>query len=226
MDWSYGSAAVAAMRTTKSQRARSSPGSSSGDSSRHSSHGAGWGCRMTGSFVRLIPERPKVSESGPATKLSKRLRDRLYWFRLGVLWASRNDFLSRISDPAPALRNRWINGRTTDELRVDLTERTEFSFLLMGDTGEGDYSQYAVVPPLCRVADRCDAAFVFICGDVVYPVGNVNEYGDKFYDPYRTLQRPIYAIPGNHDWYDDLSAYMYNFGTPQVFAGDYRPAPR
>ena len=104
------------------------------------------------------------------------------------MWASRNDFLSRISDPAPALRNRWINGRTTDELRVDLTERTEFSFLLMGrHFGEGDYSQYAVVPPLCRVADRCDAAFVFICGDVVYPVGNVNEYGDKFYDPYRTL---------------------------------------
>jgi hypothetical protein len=91
----------------------------------------------------------------------------------------------------------------------------EFSFLLMGDTGEGDYSQYALVPPLCSLADQSNAAFVFICSDVMYPVGNINEYGDKFYDPYRTLQRPIYALPGNHDWYDDLSAYMYNFGTPK-----------
>jgi hypothetical protein len=197
------------------ETARSSPGSSSSDSSRHSSQGAGWGDRLPGSFVRLIPEPRTVAETGQATKLSKRLVDRLYWFRLGVLWASRNDFLSRISDPVPALRNRWIGERTTDELRVDLTDRTEFSFLLMGDTGEGDYSQYALVPPLCSVANQCDAAFVFICSDVMYPVGNVNEYGDKFYNPYRTLQRPIYSVPGNHDWYDGLSAFMYNFGTPR-----------
>ena len=136
-------------------------------------------------WARLFGSYPYRSHGlkTPATKLSKRLRDRLYWFRLSVLWGSRNDFLSRISDPVPELRNRWIAGRTAGELRVDLTDRTEFSFLLMGDTGEGDYSQYVLVPPLCKVADRSNAAFVFICSDVMYPVGNINEYGDKFYDP-------------------------------------------
>jgi hypothetical protein len=207
--------AVPTATSVTAERARSSPGRSSTDSSRYTSRGAGWGDRLPGSFVRLIPTPMTVSEPRQANKLSKRLRDRLYWFRLGVLWASRNDFLSRISDPVPALRNRWIGERGADELRIDLGDRTEFAFLLMGDTGEGDYSQYALVPPLCNVADRCDAAFVFICSDVVYPVGNINEYGDKFYDPYGTLQRPIYSVPGNHDWYDGLSAYMYNFGTPR-----------
>jgi hypothetical protein len=197
------------------ERARSSPGSSTSDSSRYSREGAGWECRRLGSFRELIPPSDTESKTKQATKRSNRLRDRLYWFRLGVLWGSRNDFLSRISDPVPALRHRWIGGRGADELRVDLTDKTEFSFLLMGDTGEGDYSQYALVPSLCNVADQCDAAFVFICSDVVYPVGNINEYGDKFYDPYRTLERPIYSVPGNHDWYDGLSAYMYNFGTPK-----------
>jgi hypothetical protein len=108
-----------------------------------------------------------------------------------------------------------VGGRDAQDLRVDLSDRGAFSFLLMGDTGEGDYSQYALVPPLCTVAEACEAAFVVICSDVIYPVGNVNDYGDKFYGPYRTLMRPIYTIPGNHDWYDNLTAFMANFGSPK-----------
>ena len=38
------------------------------------------------------------------------------------------------------------------------------------------------------------------------PAGDVNEYEDKFFWPYRSLPGPIYAIPGNHDWYDGLTA--------------------
>jgi hypothetical protein len=43
---------------------------------------------------------------------------------------------------------------------------------------------------------------------VNYPIGNVNEYLDKFYRPYAALPGPIYAIPGNHDWYDNLNGFM------------------
>ena len=50
--------------------------------------------------------------------------------------------------------------------------------------------------------------------DVIYPAGDVNEYEDKFFWPYRDLPGPIYAIPGNHDWYDGLHGFMTHFCRP------------
>ncbi len=42
-------------------------------------------------------------------------------------------------------------------------------------------------------------AFFFHLGDVVYNFGEDKYYYDQFYDPYRNYDRPIFAIPGNHD---------------------------
>nr|WP_236714989.1 metallophosphoesterase [Nonomuraea pusilla] len=84
-----------------------------------------------------------------------------------------------------------------------------FSFLLLGDTGEGDASQYAVVPGMLKAGH--DTSFAIIASDVVYPAGSGNEYGDKFFRPYKDYDAPIYAIPGNHDWYDGLSGFMRVF---------------
>ena len=80
------------------------------------------------------------------------------------------------------------------------------AFLVLGDSGEGDSSQYAVVPPL--LAESRDTDFIFICSDVVYPTGDTNDYVEKFYEPYRGYPGPIYAVPGNHDWYDELEGFM------------------
>ncbi len=56
-----------------------------------------------------------------------------------------------------------------------------------------------------------DTSFAIIASDVVYPAGSGNEYGDKFFRPYKDYDAPIYAIPGNHDWYDGLSGFMRVF---------------
>jgi hypothetical protein len=96
--------------------------------------------------------------------------------------------------------------RDGDPLVADYAHRDAISFLVMGDTGEGDASQYAVVPPLLSQAGN--TAFLFICSDVVYPAGEILEYRDKFFRPYRDYPAPIYAVPGNHDWYDDLVGFM------------------
>jgi hypothetical protein len=96
-----------------------------------------------------------------------------------------------------------------DDLVVDLSRQGEISFLVMGDTGEGDESQYAVVPPLLRQADG--TAFLFICSDVIYPAGGIDEYKERFFRPYRAYRSPVYAVPGNHDWYDDCTGFMYWF---------------
>lgn len=52
----------------------------------------------------------------------------------------------------------------------------------------------AAVPP-----DGLAPAFFFHLGDVVYHFGEGQFYYDQFYEPFRAYDRPIFAIPGNHD---------------------------
>jgi hypothetical protein len=62
------------------------------------------------------------------------------------------------------------------------------------------------VPPLLSQADG--AEFAVICSDVIYPTGEMGDYRSKFFRPYRNLDVPIIAVPGNHDWYDGLHGFM------------------
>jgi Calcineurin-like phosphoesterase len=134
-----------------------------------------------------------------------------------VLWRSRNDILARLHDPVDAIREAWLaqqrvpaGPRRADELRIrGHKERPETSFLLLGDPGEGDGSQMAVVPGLVAMSEGAD--FSVICSDVIYPAGEAADYAAKFYAPYKKLPGPIYAIPGNHDWYDRLVGFMTHF---------------
>src|SRR5439155_892178 len=98
--------------------------------------------------------------------------------------------------------------------RTDLGDR--FSCLIAGDTGEGTPPQFAVVPGLLKVG--ADTAFLVCLSDVIYPIGDVNDYVDKFARPYSAYQGPIYAVPGNHDWYDGLGGFM------RIFCGAEWPA--
>ena len=44
-----------------------------------------------------------------------------------------------------------------------------------------------------------DPAFFFHLGDVIYNFGEAQYYYDQFFEPFRAYDRPIFAIPGNHD---------------------------
>jgi hypothetical protein len=90
--------------------------------------------------------------------------------------------------------------------RLGAADADAVSLLVAGDTGEGDSSQYAVVPGLLSQASGIAAAV--ICSDVIYPAGEIGDYRDKFYRPYRELRAPVLAMPGNHDWYDGLHGFM------------------
>lgn len=39
----------------------------------------------------------------------------------------------------------------------------------------------------------------------------MSDYESKFYLPFKGFTKPIYAIPGNHDWYDALEGFAANF---------------
>jgi hypothetical protein len=170
-------------------------------SSHESAEAAGWGCREAGVFVDLGPEKA------------------LSWMRPSILWRSRNDVIARwFGDPVDDIRRRWVGPVQSDH--VIPHDRESFSFLLLGDTGEGDKSQYAVIPGMLKVGEGTD--FMVIASDVIYPVGSVNDYPQKFYKPYQDYPQPIYAIPGNHDWYDGLEGFMRVFCDQQ---GDGSPGP-
>jgi calcineurin-like phosphoesterase family protein len=50
-----------------------------------------------------------------------------------------------------------------------------------------------------RVGGMTGPAFFFHLGDVVYNFGEGQYYYDQFYEPFRAYDRPIFAVPGNHD---------------------------
>src|SRR5205823_3018870 len=122
----------------------------------------------------------------------------------------------RLHDPVDTARGRWValarerasaNGASEDFV-VRRGDGDDVSFLVLGDTGEGDASQYAVVPSLVSQADGID--FAFICSDLIYPTGDMGDFRERFYRPYRQLEAPIFGIPGNHDWYDGLQGFMHH----------------
>jgi hypothetical protein len=91
------------------------------------------------------------------------------------------------------------------------TATGDFAFVVIGDTGEGDASQHALRDQLLTVVARDDLRFVVISSDVVYPNGSMIDYEAKFWLPFKGVRKPVYAIPGNHDWYDALEAFLATF---------------
>jgi hypothetical protein len=181
-------------------------------SSRDSLAGAGWSCEETG-----------VPPSGGR---------RFSWIDPVPLWQSRNQNLARFfGDPTNQERRLWMRlQRQAGEFAEDLTireraGREDVSFIVIGDTGEGDASQHAVVKPL--LARGRDTDFMVICSDVIYPAGDAEDYDAKFYGPYENYPRPIYALPGNHDWYDGLVGFMRHLCGAEVLdlpATEWRPS--
>jgi hypothetical protein len=183
------------------------------NSSRRSRRAAGWvDCEEAASVKDLF--RPGYKP-----------RD-FKWTNPRLLLESRNDLIARwVEDPTDDERRRWVEAMNRKGVDSELVVRRyadeeELSFLAIGDPGEGDASQYHVIRPLQSKA--AGTAFMYVVSDVIYPAGDVFEYEDKFFYPYREFPGPIYAIPGNHDWYDSLHGFMTHFCQADP---DLRPEP-
>jgi uncharacterized membrane protein HdeD (DUF308 family) len=92
----------------------------------------------------------------------------------------------------------------------------DFSFLVIGDTGEGDPSQYSLVSRYLELGRREDVKFLVVASDVIYPAGAMSDYEFNFYLPFKGFTKPIYAVPGNHDWFDALEGFNANFLEPKA----------
>ena len=82
--------------------------------------------------------------------------------------------------------------------------------------GEGDASQYSLVERYSISAGATTSSFSSISSDVIYPAGAMTDYENNFYLPFKGFTKPIYAIPGNHDWFDALEGFNANFLEPKA----------
>lgn len=97
----------------------------------------------------------------------------------------------------------------------------------IADLGDGFDSTFAMASLIA--ADEIDVAgagrlpggkLVILGGDEVYPYPSRKAYRERFEIPYRLAlpaapdgnpRRLMFALPGNHDWYDGLSSFDYTF---------------
>lgn len=93
-------------------------------------------------------------------------------------------------------------------------DEQDFGFIVIGDTGEGDPSQAVLRDQLIAAGKRADIKFLVVSSDVIYPDGKMKDYERNFYLPFKGFEKPIYAIPGNHDWFDADEGFNANFLEP------------
>jgi hypothetical protein len=102
---------------------------------------------------------------------------------------------------------------------------TDFWFDYAADTGDGFDATFTVASLLgrpCLSVDGVDGelprgGMLVLGGDEVYPTASAKEYEDRLIGPFRAAlpnadpQPLMIALPGNHDWYDGLTAFLRIF---------------
>jgi acid phosphatase type 7 len=82
-------------------------------------------------------------------------------------------------------------------------------FHTVGDTGDPrsagpqDFVAQMMTQDAQAQPDNKKPAFYYHLGDVVYFAGDIDKYGDNFYETYKDYPQFIVAIPGNHDCQPD-----------------------
>lgn len=109
----------------------------------------------------------------------------------------------------------WLLGRDALAVRRD---RAATPQAIPADQDEIAWQNAGAVPP------RNDDTFhlphgqiLIFGGDEVYPTAAAKAYQQRLVDPYRCARycqnpaRDVYALPGNHDWYDGLTSFIRLF---------------
>ncbi|WP_437290477.1 metallophosphoesterase [Sorangium sp. So ce406] len=134
------------------------------------------------------------------------------------LMGARGDFrlLEAIAGPQPPFDFAVRSGAARDELWLDY----------VADTGDGFNPTYAIASVLARPAlslggrETRRGEVLIMGGDQVYPSATRQAYWTRLVEPYAAAlpkaevnEAPyLFAIPGNHDWYDGLTSFMRLFG--------------
>jgi hypothetical protein len=178
---------------------------------------AGW---VSGALTRPPLE---LAGPGPPARWNNLLtlfsaRDEKLIARLGGAVRGADAF-PRAPELQGEIRRRWVEqaaAQGSGSRDVSLPSRLfnadqKTRFYIVGDPGDGSYAQFAVAETLLKLDRDRPSQFAFLLSDVIYPCGDIDDYPAKFLAPYRGYERPLYAVPGNHDWDDgSLTGFMWH----------------
>ncbi|MQA14551.1 MAG: metallophosphoesterase [Pseudonocardiaceae bacterium] len=164
-------------------------------------------------------------EAGPASAAPRHIgfvpRPRLRWLSPGVLL--RTGLQAATSSKLAEFIDRRESQAVLPVTTTDLSDTGEGWVDYVADCGDGFDAAATVASVLARPeltvsGHRTRAGSVLVMGgDQAYPYASVREYRDRLVGPYRSMlpwtphPRRLYAIPGNHDWYDGLSSFLKQF---------------
>jgi hypothetical protein len=133
------------------------------------------------------------------------------------------------------LDKRELQAVLSQEPFEDVSGREDAWIDFVADTGDGFDATYTIaylvgrseleVDGLASPLPRADA--LVFGGDLVYPDATVSGYEHRFVGPFTAAlpwmppgRRPaVFAVPGNHDWYDGLTSFMRVFGQQKSIGG-------
>jgi hypothetical protein len=132
---------------------------------------------------------------------------------------------------------RLIESFGGDEQVHDFSQPQECWFDYVADLGDGWNSTYAIACMLAaeqlrvrgkdgQTVQLARGSFLVMGGDQVYPVASRDQYEQRTVAPYGAAfpggaepHPALFAIPGNHDWYDGLISFMRLFARRGCIGG-------
>ncbi len=133
---------------------------------------------------------------------------------LAYMWQTRQDWMrmtqSYVIQKLPQLGPKPLGITRNHEYAPPVKDPESFSFIIAGDTGTNSPAQYLVSTAISR-QDIYPSEFCMLLGDVIYPTGGEESYQYGLFEAFKHYDKPILALPGNHDWYDSLKAYRKFF---------------
>lgn len=127
------------------------------------------------------------------------------------------------------LDKRELQGALPSRTYEQPGEDDELWLDYVADTGDGFDPTYTMAYLLAQPSLTIDGhelprgRVLIMGGDQVYPTASMEQYEDRLKGPYTAAlplpspdgpQPTLYALPGNHDWYDGLTAFL------RVFVGE------
>src|SRR6202158_6303334 len=186
--------------------------------------------------------RPAHTEAQQTAARTRSFKGPVRWL-LGrdLLGTLKKTLLSTVRGAQVHLRD-WMHGPPDDLTELPLAEGA-FWFDYIADSGDGQTATYSIAylclsdlwlnDGTCAFDDPGPGAthlprgaFLFVGGDTSYHVADYNTLVERLQKPFNWAaddkwgsdhppdRRPLFGIPGNHDYYDFLNGFGRQFRTP------------
>ncbi len=159
-----------------------------------------------------------------------------------VRWLSPSELRTFLSSTVSEIFGNYADKRELQkvfdsslvEIPTDLFQSGEdFWFDYTADVGDGFDATFTVAELLARDSLKIEGMdhelprgrMLVLGGDEVYPTASSKAYDDRMVGPYRAAlpaadpQPLLLALPGNHDWYDGLTAFLRLFTQERSIGG-------